>query len=368
MKIRKLTYKDKISGWNIQNLELGRLTLLVGASGVGKTQILRAVMSLRNIAIGRSANGIEWYVEFDIDHHSYQWQGEFSPDLAEYAKMLHRDNVPIPMVYEKIYKDGELIVERNAGEFLFKKERTVKLEMTKSAVSLLKEENEILPIYDGFRNISQLNNTMTGVSFSAGTVFEKSKVETFDEIRSMRFLRPIDRLFMLYRSRRHEFEEVKNDFIRIFPVVEDVKFTVETAFDDVSSPVLQIKEHGVDEWILYQNISSGMIRTLAQIVTLRFAEDGDILLIDEFENSLGVNCIDQVAEMVLDCDRDIQFIITSHHPYIINAISFDKWKIVTRHGSDVTVHSAEDLHIGAHSRHEKFMQLIQTTAYRTGQL
>ena len=66
--------------------------------------------------------------------------------------------------------------------------------------------------------------------------------------------------------------------------------------------------------------------------------------------------------------EDIQVIMTSHHPYIINSIPFECWKIVTRSGCDVTVHSADELNIGIRSKHEAFMQLLQSNAYKTGRL
>ena len=45
--------------------------------------------------------------------------------------------------------------------------------------------------------------------------------------------------------------------------------------------------------------------------------DGSVILIDEFENSLGVNCLDEITEDVVKESRRLQFILTSHHPYII---------------------------------------------------
>ncbi|MDV2999866.1 MAG: hypothetical protein N5P05_001472 [Chroococcopsis gigantea SAG 12.99] len=49
------------------------------------------------------------------------------------------------------------------------------------------------------------------------------------------------------------------------------------------------------------------------ISQLYLAPDNSIILIDEFENSLGVNCLDSVTELVLNNNK-LQFIITSHHP------------------------------------------------------
>lgn len=152
----------------------------------------------------------------------------------------------------------------------------------------------------------------------------------------------------------------------IFPLVEDIDFTKERFFDGTVIPLLKIKEKGVSSWIMQDEISTGMFRTISQITILVLAQDGDVILIDEFENGLGVNCIDQLAEQIIDPEKNVQIILTSHHPYIINNIPFKRWKIVTRENSDVCVQSAAELKIGEHSKHEAFMQLIQTKAFKTG--
>ena len=50
MRLKKLFYKNNTTGWNVKEVRFDKLTLLVGASGVGKTQILRAINSLKTIA------------------------------------------------------------------------------------------------------------------------------------------------------------------------------------------------------------------------------------------------------------------------------------------------------------------------------
>ncbi|MGB3265930.1 MAG: ATP-binding protein, partial [Microcoleus sp.] len=85
---------------------------------------------------------------------------------------------------------------------------------------------------------------------------------------------------------------------------------------------------------------------------------------DEFENSLGINCIDVVTDLIVE-NRNIQFILTSHHPYIINNIGMEHWKIVTRQGGVVTVKDAKDLNLGK-SRHQAFTQLINLEEYSEG--
>jgi ABC-type branched-subunit amino acid transport system ATPase component len=47
MKINQLTYYDKKIEWRLEPIEFSKLNLLVGISGVGKTQILKSIMNLR---------------------------------------------------------------------------------------------------------------------------------------------------------------------------------------------------------------------------------------------------------------------------------------------------------------------------------
>ena len=89
----------------------------------------------------------------------------------------------------------------------------------------------------------------------------------------------------------------------------------------------QIKEIGVPEWIGPECISSGMFKSLVHISELYLSTDGTLFLIDEFENSLGINCIDELTTDILQSGRKLQFILTSHHPYIINCYSFQKLEV-----------------------------------------
>ncbi len=122
-------------------------------------------------------------------------------------------------------------------------------------------------------------------------------------------------------------------------------------------PRIQIKEKNSHVWIVEPNISSGMIKSLMFLATIELSPDGSVILIDEFENSLGVNCLDTLTEDLLVNYRDLQFIITSHHPYIINNISPGYWKIVTRKGGAIQVHNAADFHISK-TRQKAFIDLI----------
>jgi predicted ATP-dependent endonuclease of OLD family len=108
-----------------------------------------------------------------------------------------------------------------------------------------------------------------------------------------------------------------------------------------------------------------MLRVFLQLAEIYLCPDGTVFLIDEFENSLGINCIDELTKVILNLNRNLQFVITSHHPYIINNIPFEYWKIVTRKGNTITTHDASEFNLGR-SKHDRFMQLLQLEEYQTG--
>ena len=174
------------------------------------------------------------------------------------------------------------------------------------------------------------------------------------------------KLALIARHLPKLFEKIKFKFIDIFAHVENIKIE---AVEDNENPSftrfpIQIKEKGVKDWIFQNHISSGMLKTLVHISELYLSPEGTVILIDEFENSLGINCIDVVTDLIME-NRNIQFILTSHHPYIINNIGMEHWKIVTRKGGIVTVIDAKDLNLGK-SRHQAFMQLINLEEYSEG--
>lgn len=120
---------------------------------------------------------------------------------------------------------------------------------------------------------------------------------------------------------------------------------------------------GVTEWISATEMSSGMLRTLSLIVDIRAAPPGSVVVIGELENSLGVNCMPEVIDSLLERD-DCQFILTSHHPYIIDNIPVHAWKLVQRHGSEVRIKpvtSFPDFDAGSRTR---FRPCRRSTASR----
>lgn len=366
MQIKKLEYYDDEYKWKLEEVDfLPNLNLLVGVSGVGKTRILRAIYSLKSIANGASLNGVKWNVCFIADNNlEYTWSGEFETRESTISiDENSEENEQVKLISEKLVCNNEnVLIERKDSEIMFNGNKTPKLSPFESVVELLKQEDQISPVKESLDKIiladSESIDRVWRLPVSIFKRFEKSSLSVLQE---SGLPVPI-KLAILYRTLPEEFNKIKEVFISVFPNVIDIK--IETVKDEdipialskllKEATTISIKEKGVKDWI--ENISSGMMKTLMYISELYLAPENSIILIDEFENSLGVNCLDSVTELVLE-NKKLQFIITSHHPYIINNVSPAYWKIVTRKAGLIMVKDSKDFHI-SESRQKAFIDLI----------
>ena len=91
--------------------------------------------------------------------------------------------------------------------------------------------------------------------------------------------------------------------------------------------------------------------------SLNLADTETVFLIDEFENSLGHNCLPRIAEDISMRSLDQQFIMTSHHPDIINEFEIGCWKVINRKNGRISNKNATDLPL-SRSLHEPYLSLI----------
>ena len=370
MKILSFSLTNKISEWTLNETNLNKFTLLVGASGVGKTQILRSLVTLKKIALGGSLNGIAWKIKFETDNNNiFLWEGEFETKNDFFNE---NNESRFIILSEKLFLNENQIIERIKGDIFFKKNKTVKLSNTESAIYLLKEEDEVKPAYENIQKIHF--SDQLGFADDKGIDLDDIDAALIAKYNSVKKLQESDfrtssKLFLLSIINTEFFEKIKNRFIEIFPTIEEIGFSIKVSNDIFGETTktfsIKIKEKGVLKWIEFPNISWGMVRTLKHLCEIYLSAEGTVFLIDEFENSLGINCINEIINDILKSRRQLQFILTSHHPYIINSINYSDWKLVTRNANIIKTHNVEKFHIGK-SKHDAFMQLIQLEEYQTG--
>jgi predicted ATPase len=280
-------------------------------------------------------------------------------------------------LYERLvqienHKPTELLLRPENGDYpRLRGDKLHKLKKTESAITLLAEEDDITPVYKAFRRflfsetpqhagVSMLNEPEEITMALGNTLqafFENTPINTPAVIKG----------YLLQKFFNDDFDEVKEYYFEMFPKVNDIKIDVRANKSGGYKFSLAIKESVSDNWILQPKISSGMFRTLVHLIEVSTAPAGSVIVIDEFENSLGINCMPEITDFILDKAIELQFILTSHHPYIIHNMPWKKWQIVSRHDNNVKVTKATDIPaLDTASSLDKFTQLINLAEYEEG--
>jgi AAA15 family ATPase/GTPase len=386
MRINSIEFHDNARNWRLEKTTFDDFTLLVGASGVGKTQILDAIKTVKKIALGEKHLHCSWNIECStLKHGDYRWEGKIEDDFV-YEEVWKIDNKTSYVIAER---DGEKGIFNNVpiSVKISKEISLLEFMRAEDAIRLLRQEFYF--IHDTFisslygspiRYLEFLPEKEIDTMFSDVTL-EADLIEKYTTgLHGYDF---VGKIITTLKRFPDIAQKIISGFINIFPQVESVAldrrvntirdqtiklYATANIIQSLERPALTLvmKEKGINEPIPLEYWSSGMQRVFFDLCEIFLSPSGTVLVIDEFENSLGVNCIGSLTEEILNSERNLQFIITSHHPYIINNVDTQYWKIVTRNGGVVRTHTAEELKLGK-SKHQAFTELINRVEFRTGQ-
>lgn len=387
MPISGFAFHDVFGGWKLNPTTFDDFNLLVGASGVGKTQILKAIRKVANAGTTEAVGieGCEWRIEVVVAGVKYLWSAE--TELLGYLNseedVVDDEFLGPEFVRETIWRDDQVLVMRTPRDFLFEERALPKLKATESAISLLRQESSLTPLYRAlssfvFSEAAQFGVGSNDLSRDGIAPFDRELVDkirrrypTIQELREAPGIQLFIKAYILQKDHPAEFSKIKEAYAEIFPTVQDLWLTEGFSFfpfleneTDVESWLsLGIQEKGVERAILNEQISAGMLRTLVHLIELELTAPGTVIVVDEVENSMGVNCLSQMTGHFLR-HTDLQFILTSHHPYVINNVPWRYWKLVTREGSVVTVKDVASIpEFDSDSSLEKFTQLMNLEEY-----
>jgi AAA15 family ATPase/GTPase len=372
MKIQSFKFSNNKENWHIEEVKFEDLNLLVGGSGVGKTRILKALELIRDVALSsnRNLDNLEWSINFSHLEKNYRWKLKSSSIKNEEILLNVNESEQTEIVYEKLVRyddDSELeILLRNDSDSKFNNEKLPKLKRTESAITLLSEEDLIIPVRQAFKQLIFNFETSQRVMFRIDSDTITTTENFLNAINTPSFFKyvfasvpAIIKAFYLQKFFPDVFNEIKEYYIDIFSEVNNVRVSSERNLDGDFMLSFEIQENSLEDWIPQKRISSGMFRTLIFLVEVITAPEDSVILIDEFENSLGINCMAELTDFILDKSPNIQFILTSHHPYIINNIPWDTWQIVSKSGNKVRVRKSLNIReLNTASSLDKFTQLV----------
>lgn len=367
MKLDWIEFENLRTGLRIEKVFFNEdITLLVGLSGVGKTQILNAIEYSLKLAINKNLHLEPYYVSlgFNIDDKNYVWSYRIEQDINE--DFIESKEIKYAFVYEELSEGGTNIIKReldNVEVIGYDKIPTPKKD--ESLLVQYSEDKFIRPIIVELSKLYPIEMDMDVRGAIDRESFNMFKAKIKDNIQKNntsgfeRFSHlPVP--LKLYITK----EYYPDMYAQIFSAVKELFMEINSIdiVEDIARDISMVAIDVYGKKLMQHEISNGMLKTIYYIVELITMSKNSLVLIDEFENGLGVNCIDILAEIILSERKDLQFIITSHHPKIINQISNKKWKIIERDINLVKNISAEEYGI-THSQHDAYFNLINRWEY-----
>jgi AAA15 family ATPase/GTPase len=358
--------------WEFDPIRMGTINLLVGASGSGKTRFLNTLFNFSEfISKGKPFRPGQWELKVSINNIEYHIN--YEGDLDDLSKPY----VKKELIKRKL-KEGkeEEIIRRTKEEFYFLDKELPKLERDISSITLLKEEEIIKPLYRIFSHMmrrrfhdNDLNLAVAYESLSKDRLNYYKKNPDLEEIWGNDH--PVQsRLFLFKELFNEKYKTIIEFFKNVFPTIQEAEIGVlkdSPIKDGGIIPVFLVKEKGVKDNIRLAELSSGMQKVLLIVTDILSLPPNSIYIIDEYENSLGINAIDFLPEILNSYASSSQYFITTHHPYLINNMPVQNWIVFHRKGSKVLMKSGRELEQSfGKSKQKSFIQLLNNPFYLEG--
>ncbi len=374
--ILNFRYKGRSSKdpWEYETDNLDAINLLVGISGSGKSRFLNLLFNMaRSISQSTPFTHGYWLIEFRIDGVVYKWELSVD-DNKDFEPYIEKERLI------RIHSDDEeVLIERNKDDFLFKEAKLPKLQKNIPGISLLKEEETIIPVFNHFTHIQRRLFHESGLRDAIA--YEGVPLHVIEMIRKKKDIELIwkheltvnTKMFLMKELFPDLYKIAISNFMNIFPFIDrcDVKPAQTRGIPVAPNTLVMtfcVKEKGVKEWINLSDLSSGMQKVLLIITDILLLPQNSTYIIDEYENSLGINAIDFLPEFLLaHANPNTQFFITTHHPYLINSMPIEHWRIFHREGSSVMVKNGTELKERYGKSKQKAFVLLMNDPLYTGE-
>ena len=358
---------------HFSEMHFSQLNLIVGNSASGKTRLLNTIFNCGVMAVQRDKLFFGyWDITFEHQDQLYRWViqtgGEKGDEKVQNEKIAKLKN----------NGEEEVLVLRTPESFIFADKQLPKLAPKETSITLLHEEDSIKPLYSAFSSI--MRRSFFGPDLELAGSFEVVPQLFLDKIKKSKnkdYIFPLDlglnsRLYILSQYFKDTYERICKEFMNVFPFVLNVDVLNAEKFGirmPGIAPVFAVQEkHMGQAWMPLNNLSSGMKKVLLILTDIfTMPENGGVYLLDEYENSLGINAINFFPSILFESGTKSQFIVTSHHPYIIGNVPVKSWIVLHRKGKEVLVKQGAALEERyGKSKQKAFVQLINDPFFTEG--
>jgi energy-coupling factor transporter ATP-binding protein EcfA2 len=338
MILHLLNYQENDSQgnyWNLKDLSLGKINLIVGRNATGKTRILNVLGGLASFVSGeRKLTNGSFEVEFD---------GEKSIKYTLRIKNLKVEE-------EKLLLDNEVLLERgNGGEgkiYAEELKKNMKFQVPDNVLACVARRDSIQHPY--FEHLYNWGNSTRLYYF--GTQLGKDHIAIFTDQKQDNEINPKDTnrvvVFLKHgiQERGEQFshllvEDINNIGYEISEIGVEPIERIRIEVNSQQPEGLYIKEkdhlHKVDQ----TEISQGLFRALSLFIQLRYSEcfsTPGLVLIDDIGEGLDYERATKLIKSLIRIaeNSNIQLVMSTNDRFVMNNVPLEYWCVLHREGGE----------------------------------
>ncbi|MGB0838547.1 MAG: ATP-binding protein [Chitinophagales bacterium] len=322
MRIKSLSYKS--ADWEIDNLQLSEVNLIVGQNAVGKSRTLQAIDLLVKMITQ----------EKDLRRNG-KWNILLEDNTGKTIKYQLNTKVNQLVVLEEIWLDSELVLSRKSQDNYSKIKNYLSKENEEYIYppyyKLVIHANRDTKKYPFLEHIAQWAEQFRRFNF--GNIRPKANLFTAPNYGLLTTIEDILNIFKSLKSSDKEI--IIANFNKLNYSITDISLKHKN-----TSPILFVKEKGISKRIPHPNLSQGMFRALAMTIYLQYLinrQEPATIIIDDLCEGLDYERSMKLGKFLFKTAlaHNIQLIATSNDNFLMEVASLKYLNVLIREGKKV---------------------------------
>lgn len=337
MLLTKLSYSEHHGTskyWEIQDIMLGKISIIVGKNATGKTRMMRVLKNLAYQICGKMQQLFDG--KFDLTF--------VKSDQTRYQYYLY--TLKQEVVEEYFYINDQLVLDRSKNKAEISdgegNRKPYFPPPDKLTLQVRRDQKEYPYLEDLFAWAANYNAYMFGTCDPKS--FVVSIHNTKEEI-------PFESLEaapqILEKLLAEQSQSIEQDMIQVgYPTK---KIAVSRALTSIGTPITLaiLQEDDLLCATIQPDMSSGMYRALAMVIVVRYLlsqKKSCTLAVDDIGEGLDFDRASRLIQWILKNtkDSDIQIIFTSNDRHLLNAVDTIYWNILERHQSKIVSYNYQN--------------------------
>jgi len=349
MYLHQLTFREnegKKIEWLIDDVNLGKINLMVGKNSSGKTRTLNALSDLVGMICGKTAPA--------GSHGRYHVVFREEDDEIVYKVEYDRFSI----ISESLSMNGELLLERGEGG-----RGKVKYMATQGQIFLefeipfdrlasnVKRDKLQHPFIEKLHNWSSslrrfdFSGDLGKNSYAMKAVFEEKELDLSATKSSL-----VPLLYVALENLKGFKETVIRDMQEIGYKIEDVgimHYSERYGSTDQDRYAVYTTESGLEKQVSQHDMSQGMFRAFSVITQINYhiikGEKGCVI-IDDIGEGLDFTRARLLVSLLVEKSEKagLQLIMSTNDSFIMNAVDIRHWAIIQREGNKISLFNYEN--------------------------